>query len=562
MALICVPITVHDLAPALADAQAARDGGADLVEFRIDECFSGVDSPDEETLAHALTAQSPLPCIVTCRSAKEGGSYDGDEMHRVSLYERLVLGGDVVHPPRFLDLEHAAYAASANIRQKIELAVRHPNQRREVETSLILSIHDFQGRPADLSRRLLAASSEPAAAVVKVAYRARSLNDSLELLDLPRQLARPVIALGMGEFGVVTRLLAPKFGGFLTFAALRPSSATAPGQPTLSELVQTYRFRAIRPSTRVYGVVGWPVSHSASPAVHNAGFEAIEFDGVYVPLPIAASEDGEASYASFKGTMLELIHHEGLDLAGCSVTLPHKEHALRLAKACGWSVDDFAELSGAANTITIDRSNPGEPRVSVSNTDAPALAHCLSYAIGDLKGLRVAVVGAGGVARAAAAGLMLAGAGVRVHNRTIEKADLLANELRARIGALTTAATPSAARISAGSITAASLEALEDEPIDALVQCTSVGMRGGPAPDRSPASIETIAKRSPNVVVFDTVYAPVVTPLLAAARDCGLRTIDGVGMFVEQASRQFEGWTGAKAPMALFERIVRERADS
>ena len=74
MSLICVPIIVHDLAPALADAAAARDGGADLVEFRIDECFSGSGDAAEEKLIHELTAQSPLPCIITCRSAKEGGA--------------------------------------------------------------------------------------------------------------------------------------------------------------------------------------------------------------------------------------------------------------------------------------------------------------------------------------------------------------------------------------------------------------------------------------------------------------------------------------------------------
>jgi 3-dehydroquinate dehydratase/shikimate dehydrogenase len=545
MSLICVPIIVHDLAPALADAAAARDGGADLVEFRIDECFSGSGDAAEEKLIHELTAQSPLPCIITCRSAKEGGAYDGDEMERVSLYERLVLGGDVVHPPRYLDIELDAYSASANIRQKIDLAVQHPGQVREVSTGLILSLHDFTTRPADLSRRVLKAAAEPAAAVVKIAYRARSLLDSLELLDLPAHLQRPTIALGMGDFGVITRLLAPKFGGFLTFAALRQSSATAPGQPTLSELLNTYRFRQIKPSTSVYGVVGWPVTHSASPIVHNAGFDAVGHDGVYVQMPIAAGEDGEASYASFKGTMLELIDHPHLTFRGCSITLPHKENALRLARAQGWDVEHVAETVGAANTLVIERPEGCAPRIKVTNTDAPALVACLCGVIESLEGKHVAVVGAGGVARAAVAGCIYAGARVTVYNRTLEKAEILAASLRSRIRDAAVAARP--------------LEALLTEPADALVQCTSVGMNGGPDPQGIAAPLEQMKVHSPNLVVMDTVYNPIRTPLLREAERLGLRHLDGVGMFVAQAAMQFDLWTGKRAPLALFERIVRER---
>jgi len=545
MSLICVPIIVHDLAPALEDAAAARDGGADLVEFRIDECFSGSDNPAEDALVHALTAQSPLPCIITCRSKKEGGGYDGDELERVSLYERLVLAKDVVHPPRYLDIELEAYTASANIRQKIDLAVQHPQQSRDLSTGLILSMHDFTTRPADLSRRVLKAAAEPAAAIVKVAYRARSLLDSLELLDLPGHLQRPTIALGMGDFGVITRLLTPKFGGFLTFASLRAASATAPGQPTLSELLHTYRFRSVTPKTAVYGIVGWPVTHSASPIVHNAGFEAVGHDGVFVPMPIAANDDAETSYASFKGTMLELIDHPALTFRGCSVTLPHKENALRLARSQGWEVEHVAETVGAANTLVIERPEGAAARIKVTNTDAPALVACLCGVIESLEGKHVAVVGAGGVARAAVAGCIYAGARVTVYNRTIEKAEILAASLRSRIRN--------------AAVTAKPMDAIGDEPTDALVQCTSVGMTGGPDPQGIAAPLEKMMTLSPDLVVMDTVYNPIQTPLLREAQRLGLRHLDGVGMFVAQAAMQFDLWTGKRAPLELFERIVRER---
>src|SRR5690606_36932426 len=106
-----------------------------------------------------------------------------------------------------------------------------PKQERHVRTRLILSTHDFNGRPADLTRKILAMQAEPACAVVKVAYRARSIRDNLELFDTLSERQKPTIALGMGEFGLMSRALAPKFGGFLTFASLRDESATAPGQP-------------------------------------------------------------------------------------------------------------------------------------------------------------------------------------------------------------------------------------------------------------------------------------------------------------------------------------------
>ena len=125
-----------------------------------------------------------LPCIVTCRSATEGGHYDGDEMARVALYERLGTAGNggekdparragaPEHPPRYLDFEMSVYATSANLRQKVHLAVDWPEERREGRSGLILSMHDFQGRPSDLLRRVAAMGEQEAARVVKVAITA------------------------------------------------------------------------------------------------------------------------------------------------------------------------------------------------------------------------------------------------------------------------------------------------------------------------------------------------------------------------------------------------------
>lgn len=545
--LLCVPIMVQDADSALAEAAAAREAGADLVEYRVDEVFHGEDDEAGAAQVIRVVAEAPLPCIVTCRPVWEGGHYDGDESARVSLFERLGTAfGEGEEPPRYLDVELAAYTRSANLRQKINLAVEHPEQLRDVRTSLIVSVHDFNGRPADLARRLLRMRDEPAAKVHKIAFRARSLRDNLELFDLLEQRDRPTIALAMGEFGLMSRVLAPKFGGFLTFASLREQSATAPGQPTVRDLLDLYRFRSIGPETAVYGVVGWPVGHSLSPHVHNAGFEAVGHDGVYLPLPVQAGDGGAGSYESFKATMGELIEHPRLGLRGCSVTIPHKENLVRLAREMGWTIDDASQRIGAANTLTVDRGPGGAVRsVRIANTDAPALADSLGEVLGQAAGKRIAVLGAGGAGRAAAAELAARGAAVTVFNRSKERAERLVADL--------------AGSVNGGTVAAAAWESLGDFRGDALVNTTPVGMASGPDPAGTPIAAETLKRYDPATVVMDAVYNPVRTRLLVQATAEGLRTVDGVGMFVRQAAAQFAGWTGRPAPTGLFDRIVRER---
>lgn len=552
--LLCVPITVHDAETALALAVAARDAGADLVEFRLDELFDGnleapAGGPHPAVLAiDRLIAESPLPCIATCRAASEGGGYDGDDADRISLYERLGSAAPG-RAPAYLDLELAAYTRSANLKQKVNLAVRHAGQLREVGPSLILSTHDFQGRPQDLTRRVLAMQAEPACAVAKFAFKARSLRDNLELFELLSHRTKPMIALAMGEFGLISRILAPKFGGFLTFAALRPAETTAPGQPTVRDLLDLYRFRSIKPATAVYGVIGWPVSHSKSPLVHNAAFEAAGHDGVYLPLPIPTPEgphSAEDAYLVFKATLLDLVHDERLTFRGASVTLPHKEHLLRLALAENWAVDATASAVGAANTLIVHRDAAGRfSSAAVMNSDVAGIVEPLREKIPHLAGLPVAVIGAGGAARAAAYALAHEGAVVTIHNRDQARARDLAEALA-----------PNVKRVPEF----ASLDDLARSDAAVFIHCTPLGMAGGPDPNASPLPPDALrARGNPPAlpVVFDTVYNPVETPLLRQARAAGCPTIDGVRMFVRQACVQSNAWTGRLPDEGLFDRLVR-----
>lgn len=489
--LVCVPIAVDTPEQALADAQHAQLAGADMVEFRLD---AFIEEASQIDACVELVADSPLPCIATCRPSWEGGEYEGDEATRIALFERLA-GSE--HAPRYIDVELATKA------------------KPDIDKGLILSTHDFEGRPANLTRQLLQLRDSPAA-VHKIAFRARSLRDNLELFDILTQRDRPTIALGMGAFGLMSRVLAPKFGGFLTFASLKPETTTAPGQPTIAELLSLYRFKSITRSTKVFGIVGDPVEHSRSPAMHNTGFERVGYDGVYLPLPVAPG------YESLKATLTELLASDSLDLTGLSVTMPHKENLLRLAREQGWAIDDLAGRCGAANTLSRDGDT-----MRVMNTDGPAVVGCLERAGVELNDAPVLVLGAGGMAQAAAFALADAAANVYIHNRTAERARDLASKID----------------------NAKHLDSLDTlPPMRAIVQCTPIGMAGGPAPGESPIPADAMG----DAVIVETVYHPRETPLVKAATARGLRVIDGLDVLVTQAAAQFRAFTGRDAPTDLF----------
>jgi 3-dehydroquinate dehydratase/shikimate dehydrogenase len=381
----------------------------------------------------------------------------------------------------------------------------------------------------------------------------------------------------MGEAGLISRVLAKKFGAFLTFASLRDESATAPGQVTIHDMKRLYRWDAINPATKVYGVVASPVMHSMSPAIHNAGFDAVGHDGVYLPLLV------NPGYESFKAFMESFLAFEPLDLSGLSITLPHKENALRYLKEKGAEVEALAERIGAVNTIIIERTpshspaaanlspssdtpganlspssntpgvnpspSPGTPgegrggglRLRGFNTDYAASLDTIADALGitrqELSRKRVAVIGAGGTGRTAVAALAEYGATVVVYNRTRERAQELAKEFTSN----------------RAKIVAASMEKLCDSCCEIYINTTSIGMH--PNVDESPFG-ENPPELTPQSLVFDAVYNPMQTKLLQQAQSAGAKTVGGVEMFIRQGARQFETWTIKPAPLDLFRRVV------
>lgn len=527
MTHLTAAITVNTLEQALADGARAAEQGADLVEYRID---SFTDDPKAVT---ELVQRSALPCIITCRPTWEGGAYDGDEQTRISVLEHAGLGA---RKPAYIDVELKAWQTSANLRQKVSLVVDDPDRPRQTDTGLILSSHDFQTRPSDLIRKVKDMADAPLCRVVKVAWQARSLRDNLEAFELIGQQVKPMIALCMGEAGLASRVLAKKFGALLTFAALENGPGTAIGQPTLHDIKTLYRWDALDAQTRVFGVIGHPVGHSMSPPVHNAGFDAAGVNAVYLPMPIPPE------YEHFKATVSSWLAMPELHFGGASVTIPHKENLLRFVKEQNGEIETLAERIGAANTLSVR----ADGSLYACNTDyAAALdAVCdgLSIKRDGLKGKRVAVIGAGGAARAVVAGFCEYGAGVTVYNRTVEKAEALAGQFGA---------------------SAVPMEALAGSRADVYINCTPIGMH--PKVDASPLDATPNPQSpipnplSPGTVVFDTIYNPIQTKLLRDAAAAGCVTIPGTEMFVRQGAAQFKLWTGEDAPLDVFRKVLGER---
>jgi 3-dehydroquinate dehydratase/shikimate dehydrogenase len=315
----------------------------------------------------------------------------------------------------------------------------------------------------------------------------------------------------MGPLGTLTRILGGRTGAPFTYACPEAGSEAAPGQIPASLLSRLYRVREITSATKVYGILGVDVLGSLSPAIHNRAFAARGKDAVYVPLQ-----------AESLPAFLEALPHLGL--SGFSVTRPYKveivEHLL--------SISEEAAAAGSVNTVSV--SSDG---LNGSSTDGRGVIQPLQV-FGSVSGQNIALIGAGGAARAAAAALKAQGAGVTVLARDPEKATKVART------------------IGCGS---ADLRAFPAGSWDVVVNATPVGSRS--FGESLPIPADSL---KPEMTVFDMVYDPLETPLLGAARELGCTTIDGLRMLVAQAVGQFETWTGEKAPIEVMEAAARSAA--
>lgn len=488
MTKLVASIPVDDLRAAWRSAHAARRAGADAVELRLDS-FDG----DPAEVRAYLQSHRDLCWIVTCRSADEGGSYRGDTRERVSA-----LIGAARDSGAYVDFEWADWQRSDNIRQKVRLSAG--------EHRLILSLHDFAGVPQGLAATVAGVLAVPGVCAAKVAYRCERVDDSFHALDLMHEHQDRVVAIGMGDAGAWTRVLAKKLGSWATYARLSDLPATAPGQLAVDELVSGFHWPRIGPNTKVFGVLGDPVGHSMSPLVFNRWMAAAGIDAVYLPIRMPGGP--EVLSAFLDGCRAR----PWLDVGGFSVTLPHKAAA---ASWCGEDADWMVRGIGATNTLVFDRD-----RVRAHNTDSFAAVSAVVEGLGcrhtDLLGMRVDLLGAGGAARAVLYGLDFLGCRHTLYVREPEKVAALAARYRCEVRPW-----PQRDRRSG----------------DVVINCTSIGMM--PHVDESPLGSTSFDGCR---LVFDMVYHPIETRLLRDARRAGVRTVSGLEMFIRQAAMQFSLW--------------------
>ena len=367
---------------------------------------------------------------------------------------------------------------------------------------ILLSVHDFKRTPGQAARSAI--RLEAAVGAVKIAANAQTIGDSVRLMRLARR-SKKAVVVPMGEVGLPARILALREGSQLAYAPI--GEATAPGQVSLHDLKHLYRADQLTPRTRVYGVIGNPVGHSLSPLLHNTGFIARKIDAVYLPFLVHDLRD-----------FLKAVPEFGI--RGFSVTIPHKQAILKHLQEC----DRLAAEIGAVNTVVVRRDGS----LFGCNTDYLGILRALKQKL-ELRGSRVLIFGAGGVARAAAFAVARAGAHVVICARR-EKA---AWELARAVGGGTVP------RL-----------ALPRETFDAIVNATPIGMH--PREGVSPLSPRELHCR----LVMDLINRPRMTKLLQLAARKGLITISGVEMFIPQAIAQWELWIGQRAPESIMRRAV------
>jgi len=521
MTYLAVPISAKNPAQAKEQINKAATSGAELLELRTDY-LENLSVGLLRALIEEVRRSGPaVPVIVTCRDKREGGTIDYPSKLRLEvLVGALEAGAD------FIDLEYRNFILQGN-RTLIEKALS-----RNAKGRLILSVHDFEKRFDDIRSLYRQIRSTCPKAIPKLVYTANHINDCFEAFDLLHETSGERIVFCMGQAGLISRILAKKLASFLTFASLDEQSATAPGQSTIDQFKKLYRFDSTNTDTQLYGVIADPVGHSLSPAIHNACFADQGMNRLYLPLLVQGGRSG------FDQFIDNALARPWLDFRGFSVTIPHKENALNYVRAKNGFVEPLAEKIGAVNTLVLDdgQETKDKGRIAAYNTDYAgalnAITAGMGFSRGDLKSLPVAIVGAGGVARAIVAGLSDAGAKIKIYNRTVNRAQELAVEFGCEF---------------------AGLDELDDLDAKLLINCTSIGMH--PNVDATPVSAEYLKK---DIAVYDTVYNPAETLLLKQAKQNGGKTIDGVSMFVNQAAEQFKLFTGQNGNAKLMRKVVME----
>ena len=488
---ICVPVCEESLSQMeLAVERAAA--AADLIELRLDYLRSEVEG-DFATLEKLLASEYDF--VVTLRPVEQGG------VRELDIPSRLKFWKSRWHDrAKFLDIELDLCTNPALLRHD-----EAPDWSR-----VICSHHDFSGVPVNLDNIYEQMSATPAR-VLKIAVQARDITDCLpvfSLLDRGGSEGRAIIAIAMGNAGLLTRILGPSRGALLTYGALDHLHATAPGQTTARALREIYRIDSLSRETLVFGLVGLPVSHSVSPHMHNAAFSVAGVNGVYVPLEVH-------DLSAFFRRMVSLRTREiDWNLRGLSITAPYKSAVMDYLD---W-IEPAAKRIGAVNTVLVNSDG-----LHGFNLDGNALIQALEEKFGQLRGASCALIGTGGVARAAIHALTKRQVKVTVYARN----KIRARELAEQFGGCWE-----------------TLASADFSKFDLVVNATPLGTLG-PMQQLTPATAGQLRGAR---FAYDLVYNPDDTRFIQEARAAGCETLSGLSMLINQACEQFRLWTGVEPP--------------
>jgi 3-dehydroquinate dehydratase/shikimate dehydrogenase len=430
--------------------------------------------------------------IATCRRAASGGKFKGSIASQLGILSKAAAAGC-----QLIDIE--LQTASKCKPEQI--------QKLRSRVALILSFHDF--RATKKLDETLEKMLDYSADFYKVISTATTLSDNVTMIKfLAHEGDRhSLVSMCMGEQGFISRVLGVRAGSIFTFASATAGEETAPGQVTAQELRSVYRIDQVDAATRVYGVVGDPIAHSLSPAIMNAAFRRENVNAVYLALHAKTLKD-----------LLTCVRE--IPIHGISVTMPYKEAILPFLD----NTDTHTTKIGACNTVV--RAQDG--KLYGFNTDAAGIVRPLERRLNTLENARILVIGAGGAARAAVFGLKERGSEVYILNRSLAAAKKLAHQARARV---------------------VKRPDLKKLAFDVIINATPVGMGNT---KETPLQEKEINAR----YVFDMVYDPAETRFLKLAKERGAQIIPGIEMFVHQAARQFEIWTGKPAPWDEMLRVV------
>ncbi len=439
-----------------------------------------------------LESQHGTIVIATCRRVAAGGKFRGSIASQLEILNKATAIGCQIVD---VELQTASKCKPEQL------------QKLRSRAGLILSFHDFRATKKldETLEKMLAYPAD----FYKVVSTATTLSDNVAMIKfLAREGDRhSMVSMCMGEQGIISRVLGVRAGSVFTFGSAGAGQETAPGQVAAQELRNVYRIDQVDVATRVYGVVGDPVAHSLSPAIMNAAFRRENVNAVYLPLHAKTLKD-----------LLTCVRE--IPIHGISVTMPYKEVILPHLD----NTDSHTTKVGACNTVV--RAQDG--KLYGFNTDTAGIVRPLERRLNTLEGARILVLGAGGAARAAVFGLKERGCEVYILNRSVGPAKKLAHQARARM---------------------VKRQDLKKLSFDVIINATPVGMGNS---RETPLQDKEINAR----YVFDMVYDPAETRLLKLAKERGAQIIPGIEMFVHQAARQFEIWTGKPAPWDEMLRVV------